>query len=242
MDRIAAHAKELLAAQNSAIFLPDADGKAYRAIVALGDLAEELRPRPSNQGAHHRQPDRQRPAGVRHDSAVDPRAIPIPGTPLQHDERLMVVPLKAGEQVQGAMAVWRSGGSRFETHELAFLEGLSQQAVIALNNARLFDQTQAALQRQTASADILRVISQSPDDVTPVVDVIVATARRLLACYRTALLRLEGDRFTTVRHATQEGVAPGVFPGVPLDAAHNFPSRALLSGRRCTFRIGWPPS
>ncbi len=127
------------------------------------------------------------------------------------------------------MAVWRSGGKPFEPRELAFLEGLSQQAVIALNNARLFDQTQAALQRQTASADILRVISQSPNDVMPVVEVIVSTARRLLGCYRTAFLRREGGFLFAMRTATAGGVATAMFERIALDPAQNFPSRALVS-------------
>jgi GAF domain-containing protein/CheY-like chemotaxis protein len=180
MDRIAAHARELLAAQNSAIFLPDADGKTYRAIVALGDLADTLKATAIEPGrgiigsliASGR-------AEFVNDSAFDPRAIPIPGTPLQHDERLMVVPLKAGEQVQGAMAVWRSGGQPFEAHELAFLEGLSQQAVIALNNARLFDETREALERQTATAEVLQVIGSSMADPKPVFEKIVECCERL---------------------------------------------------------------
>jgi signal transduction histidine kinase/DNA-binding response OmpR family regulator len=102
--------------------------------------------------------------------------------------------------------------------------------VIALNNARQFDQTQAALQRQTASAEILRAISQSPTDVLPVVEVIVSAARRLLGCYRAGLLRREGDVLVSLRHATAGGVDPGMVGRIPLDPAHNFPSRALVSG------------
>ncbi len=230
MDRIAGHAKDLLHAQSSAIFLPGPDGHTYRARVALGDLAETLK-------ATGVEPGRgiigsliaSGQAEFVNDSAADPRALPIPGTPLQPDERLMVVPLKSGDMVQGAMAVWRSGGQAFEAHELAFLEGLSQQAVIALNNARLFDETQATLQRQTASADILRVISQSPNDVMPVVDVIVSTARLLLGCHRTAFLRREGEVLVAMRSAKAEGLSPGRFAQIPLDAADNFPSRALIS-------------
>ncbi|MEO5771155.1 MAG: GAF domain-containing protein, partial [Burkholderiaceae bacterium] len=230
MDRIAAHAKALLTAQNSAIFLPDAEGRTYRALVALGDLAETLKATAvePGRGIIGSLIESGRPEFI-NDSAADARALPIPGTPLQHDERLMVVPLKSGDEVQGAMAVWRSGGQPFEARELAFLEGLSQQAVIALNNARLFDQTQAALQRQTASADILRVISQSPNDVMPVAEVIVSTARRLLGCYRTSFLRREGEVLVSMRHATAGGVAPGMVDRIPLDSAHNFPARALVS-------------
>jgi GAF domain-containing protein/CheY-like chemotaxis protein len=202
MDRIAAHAKELLAAQNSAIFLPDADGKAYRAIVALGDLADKLKATAIEPGrgiigsliASGR-------AEFVNDSGVDPRAIPIPGTPLQHDERLMVVPLKSGEQVQGAMAVWRSGSQPFEARELAFLEGLSQQAVIALNNARLFNETKEALEQQTATAEVLSAISNSPTDVQPVFEKIVALAHDLGKGDGAFLLRYDGTGLRVVASA-----------------------------------------
>ena len=231
MDRIATHAKELLTAQNSAIFLPDADGRRFRAIVALGEIADELK-------ATVIEPGRgiigsllqSGQSEFINDTAADARAVQLAGTERRADERLMVVPLRSGEEVQGAMAVWRTGGSLFEARELAFLTGLSQQAVIALNNARQFDQTQAALQRQTASAEILRAISQSPTDVLPVVEVIVSAARRLLGCYRAGFLRREGDVLVSLRHATAGGVDPGMVGRIPLDPAHNFPSRALVSG------------
>ena len=83
-----------------------------------------------------------------HGIDIDPRAVQIPGTGQQSDERLMVVPLKSGEQVQGAMAVWRSGGQPFEAHELAFLEvegdvpqdeGLDVARRVILGDAAQFD-------------------------------------------------------------------------------------------------------
>jgi GAF domain-containing protein len=76
----------------------------------------------------------------------------------------MVAPLKAGAQVLGAMAVWRNAGEPFDARELEFLVGLSLQATIALQNARLFKNTRDALEQQTATADILRVISGSVTD------------------------------------------------------------------------------
>jgi signal transduction histidine kinase/CheY-like chemotaxis protein len=78
------------------------------------------------------------------DTGADPRGVQIPGTDSRSDERLMVVPLLAGEQVQGVMAVWRNGGRPFEAHELEFLVGLSRQATMAIQNARLFNEAQAA--------------------------------------------------------------------------------------------------
>ena len=180
MDRIAAHAKELLAAGNSAIFLPDGDGGRYRAIVALGDIAGEIK-------AAVVEPGRGIIGGLLQSgrpelvnaTADDPRTVQIAGTETRGDERLMAVPLLAGTKVQGAMAVWRNGGQPFETHELAFLEGLSRQAAIALHNARLFDETRATLERQTATAEVLQVISGSMADAQPVFERILDSCQRL---------------------------------------------------------------
>ena len=127
----------------------------------IGDLLESGRPELIN------------------DTGADPRGVQIPGTDRRSDERLMVVPLLAGEAVQGAMAVWRNGGQPFEAHELEFLVGLSLQASVALQNARLFDETRDALEQQTAAAEVLKAISNSPTDVQPVFDKIVALARDL---------------------------------------------------------------
>ena len=230
MDGIARHAKELLQGGNSAIFLPEDGGRFYRAIVALGDNAEAIQATQIEAGRgiigsllQSGQPE------LVNDTQADPRRIAIAHTEPRNDERLMVVPLLQGTEIQGAMAVWRQGGQPFDARELEFLVGLGLQATVALRNAQLFNETQAALQRQTASADILRVISQSPTDVMPVADVIVSTARRLLRCYRTAFLRREGQTLVAMRSATADGVGPGRFGAIPLDADHNFPSRALAS-------------
>ena len=116
-----------------------------------------------------------------------------------------------------------------QANEQALLKVSGDKEQVAEENARLLKEAHEALQRQISSADILRVISQSPTNVMPVVDVIVSTARRLLGCYRTVYLRRDGDAIVVMSHATAQGVAPGVSGRIPLDAAHNFPSRALLS-------------
>jgi GAF domain-containing protein len=115
MDSIARHAKELLAADSSAVFVPDADGRHYRAITVLGDSAEAIRAAIVEAGVgiigHLVQSGR---AEFINDTAADPRGVQIAGTAPRAGERLMVVPLLAGAQVQGAMAVWRSGGAPFD--------------------------------------------------------------------------------------------------------------------------------
>jgi GAF domain-containing protein len=149
MDRIAHHAKDLLHADNSAIFLPDAGGGP----TARSSLSDDRRPDSRNRGAvrrrHHRQPARGGRAEFVNDTDVDPRGIQIAGTEQAEDERMMVAPLVAGEAVKGAMAVWRTGGKPFDAEELEFLVGLSRQATVALRE-------RAAVRRDAGSARAAR--------------------------------------------------------------------------------------
>jgi GAF domain-containing protein/DNA-binding response OmpR family regulator len=228
MDRIAGHAKELLAAENSAIFLPASGDTAFRAIVALGDLAEKIKATVIEPGRgiigtllKTGQPE------LINKTAADPRAVQVSGTDRGEDERLMAVPLLSDGQVQGAMAVWRMGGSPFEARELEFLVGLSLQASVALRNARLFDETRASLEQQTAAAEVLRVISSSPTDVQPVFDKIVTLARDLAESAVALVTRYEAG---LLRFVAGAGLPPG--RGALLaDSFSGPPDRSTAAGR-----------
>ena len=129
----------------------------------------------------------------------------------------------------GAIGVARSTGP-FKPKELAMLQTFADQAVIAIQNARMFRDTQQALQRQTASADILRVISGSPTDVQPVFEAIVATAVRLLGVDIAVLERCDDATYAPAAAATPDG--PMVVLGLqrmPIDPEANFPSRSMTS-------------
>src|SRR5206468_9035919 len=101
----------------------------------------------------------------------------------------------------GSIAAVRQPPKPFTDKELSLLKTFADQAVIAVQNARLFKETQEALDRQTASTDILRVISGSPTDVQPVFGAIVETAQKLLPCTFTALLRRDGDFYRLAARA-----------------------------------------
>ena len=153
LDRIAGHAKDLLAGSNAAIFVPGAGGAAHRAIAAVGESADAIRAMaiPAGLGIIGSLLESGRPEYV-NAIAADPRAQQIPGTERVVDERLIVVPLLADDAVRGAMAVWRRGGSPFDARDLAFLTGLSRQATVALQTVRLFDDAQEA-RRQAEAAN-----------------------------------------------------------------------------------------
>ena len=83
--------------------------------------------------------------------------------------------------------------------------------------------------RQTATADILRIISQSPTDVRPVFDSIVLTAARLLRCDLALVLLCDGATYSPAAVASPEGPYADVGPtNFPIDPSANFPSRAIL--------------
>jgi GAF domain-containing protein len=214
MDRIARHAKELLHCDNSAIFLPDADGRHYHAIAALGTDEEQIGETEILAGAgiiggilaEGR-------AAFVNDTRKDARAIQIPGTEFEENERLMVAPLLAGSKVKGALAVWRTGGRLFDRAELEFLVGLSQQAAVAIENARLFNETQQTLERQTATAEVLEVISSSVANPQPVFDKILDSCQRLFDATNLAMCLIEDDHLHIgASHGAFPPVVAGIYP------------------------------
>ncbi|MEO5883421.1 MAG: GAF domain-containing protein, partial [Caldimonas sp.] len=92
----------------------------------------------------------------------------------------MMAPLFVADRYIGSIAVSRDAGDGFSVMEQALLKTFADQAVIAIQNARLFNETKEALERQTATAEILKVIAGSPDSVQPVFDAIAASSNRLL--------------------------------------------------------------
>ena len=147
LNRITERARELLEADTSAVFLEQEPGT-FVPIVALGGLAELIMADTIQLGEGIIGDLANRAvAEAINDTANDERAVEIPGEEDNPEERLLAAPLLARGRVIGMMAVWRSGPSdRFTDADLNFLVGLSHQAAIASENARLFREAQAARQ------------------------------------------------------------------------------------------------
>ena len=92
----------------------------------------------------------------------------------------VLAPMAWEDEAVGFLYVIRQPATGFSANEIALLETFADQAVIAIQNARLFNETKEALEQQTASAEVLTVIGQSVSDAAPVFERIVDSARRIL--------------------------------------------------------------
>jgi GAF domain-containing protein/CheY-like chemotaxis protein len=164
LEQITAQAKSLLDADSCAVYLPDEDGETFRAVVVLGPIADAIRASPVALGEGILGDLLVRgEGGVINDTSADPRVVHIPGTNDDPD-RLMATPLVVRGRVTGIMAVWRPlHDPRFTAADLGFLDGLSQQAAIAIENARLYAEAQdaraAAEQANEAKSSFLAAMS-----------------------------------------------------------------------------------
>jgi GAF domain-containing protein len=113
---------------------------------------------------------------------------------------LLTVPLMRDGEVMGAITMRRSPNLPFSVRQIEAIEAFADQAVIAISNVGLFEQVQAktselteTLEYQTATADVLNVISRSPNNLQPVMDTIVHTARRLCQSEYAMMLQCGDD-------------------------------------------------
>ncbi|OSI21023.1 GAF domain-containing sensor histidine kinase [Bradyrhizobium canariense] len=105
---------------------------------------------------------------------------------------VLFMPLMNRATPVGMISVTRAEPGAFAADLVQLLQTFADQAVIAIENARLFNETRETLERQTATADILKVMAASPSDVQPVFDAIAANANRLIGGFSTAVLRYIG--------------------------------------------------
>ena len=132
-----------------------------------------------------------------HDIAADPEysAQSLVRTGLRS---VLSVPMLRNGKSIGSINVSREESRPFSDRQIELLKTFADQAVIAVNNVGLFNETEEALERQTATADILKVIASSPTEVQPVFEAIATTANRLLGGISTTVWRFVDDALILV--------------------------------------------
>ena len=152
---------------------------------------------------------------------------------------VLAVPLLRDKELVGVIGIWRREVHPFTEQQIALVKTFANQAVIAIENARLLnelrqrtDDLSESLEQQTATADMLKIISSSPTDLAPVFEAILTNATRLCEGNLAALWRYDGKLLVGT---AQYNASPGFvdrFIGAVLEPSREGPVRLVALERR----------
>ncbi len=169
---------------------------------------------------------------------------PIPGSPLDHVLRTkqlsvtadhavevspgrattlggarttVCVPMIKDDELVGTITIYRQEVRPFSDKQVALLQNFASQAVIAIENSRLLNELRESLEQQTATADVLRVISSSPGELEPVFQAMLTNAVRICGAKCGMLYRYDGRHFSLPAHIGAGPRLLGLMLGRPID-------------------------
>jgi two-component system NtrC family sensor kinase len=206
-DTIAENAVRLCEAERAYIFR--FDGEVLRAAASYNvgpEMKDWVYRNPIAPGRH----------SVSARSALERRTVQVPDVQADPEyayasrdvdpiRTILSVPMLKGHDLVGIITIYRLEVKPFTDKQIALVETFADQAVIAIENVRLFDEVQArthdlseSLQQQTATADVLKIISSSPGELKPVFQAMLENATRICEAKFGTLYLSQGDGFRTV--------------------------------------------
>jgi signal transduction histidine kinase/putative methionine-R-sulfoxide reductase with GAF domain len=128
--------------------------------------------------------------------AANPVQAPI--VQLAGARTMLSVPMLKEDELLGAIEIYRTAVHPFTNKQVELLQNFAAQAVIAIENARLLNELRQSLEQQTATSDVLKVISSSPGDLAPVFHAMLENATRICEATFGSMLLREGDAYRRV--------------------------------------------
>jgi signal transduction histidine kinase len=121
----------------------------------------------------------------------DSRIVPL--VEVAGARSFVMVPMLKDDEIVGTIAMYRQEVRPFSEKQIDLVQNFAAQAVIAIENTRLLNELRESLQQQTATADVLRVISISTTDVNPVFEAMLKSASRLCNSKQAAVFRFDAE-------------------------------------------------